>query len=252
MVLPSLLVPHCTFPFGSCQKHSSRGDHSRVQKVQTAISIILGEDRLVAWTNRQHIYPLHTAQKGSLHIKQTKSRGLNHPSEGAVTGQMTRASLTARWLLIRQYLLLSCFWHPELFTWFKMIPPTSPGDPPNPPHPRSLRSASVVASRPSAQQISEEIVYRIPEIRECTEIIYRDINSDDGSLICRSLVNDERVERRATRYDIHAFTNTPTLDLCYNILRANFNAHTGLLRIKVMPTDIHEAHQRWAIDAVGE
>lgn len=85
-----------------------------------------------------------------------------------------------------------------------MIPPTRPAHSPSPPSPRSLRSASVQASRPSAQKIFNEIVHRIPKINEFTEIIY---NPDDGVLICQSLVDDERVERRAARYDM-PFTNT--------------------------------------------
>jgi hypothetical protein len=99
-----------------------------------------------------------------------------------------------------------------------MIPPTSPGHSPSPPRPRSL-SESGQASRPSAQKIFEEIVHRIPTIREFTEIVYEDVDPDDGVIICQSLVEDERIERRAARYDM-PFTDTPkvSFDLSFIIL----------------------------------
>ncbi|GIC89487.1 uncharacterized protein Aud_005906 [Aspergillus udagawae] len=36
------------------------------------------------------------------------------------------------------------------------------------------------------------------------------------------------------------------------LLLVSFNAHTRVLRIKNMPTELHDVHQRWAIAAVGE
>ncbi|EAW22564.1 uncharacterized protein NFIA_012530 [Aspergillus fischeri NRRL 181] len=68
-----------------------------------------------------------------------------------------------------------------------MAPPMSPRPPTNS-RTRSLRSASVEASPRSSQQIFNEIVYKIPKIKEFTELIYEDINSEDGSLLCQSLI----------------------------------------------------------------
>ncbi|KAM0105111.1 hypothetical protein ACP6JE_000036 [Aspergillus fumigatus] len=117
-----------------------------------------------------------------------------------------------------------------------MSPPTSPHPSASPHHPntsraRSLRSASVEASPRSPQQIFNEIVDQIPQIKEFTELIYEDIDPDDGSLLCLSLVEDKRIERRC--------------------VRVNFNAHTRVLRIKVMPTRLHDVHQRWATAAMA-
>ncbi|PGH37132.1 hypothetical protein GX50_00116 [[Emmonsia] crescens] len=92
------------------------------------------------------------------------------------------------------------------------------------------RSAGSDASRPSPQKILNEIIHKIPTIQKFTEIIYEDISSSDGALICQSLASSEQVERRN--------------------IRVNFNSHTGTLRIRVMPTELHDAHQRWATDAV--
>ncbi|EAL94067.1 hypothetical protein AFUB_033390 [Aspergillus fumigatus A1163] len=106
-----------------------------------------------------------------------------------------------------------------------MSPPTSPHPSASPHHPntsraRSLRSASVEASPRSPQQIFNEIVDQIPQIKEFTELIYEDIDPDDGSLLCLSLVEDKRIERRC-------------------------------VRIKVMPTRLHDVHQRWATAAMA-
>ncbi|KAH1982377.1 hypothetical protein KXW88_004672 [Aspergillus fumigatus] len=117
-----------------------------------------------------------------------------------------------------------------------MSPPTSPHPSASPHHPntsraRSLRRASVEASPRSPQQIFNEIVYQVPKIKEFTELVYEDIDPDDGSLLCLSLVEDKRIERRC--------------------VRVNFNAHTRVLRIKVMPTRLHDVHQRWATAAMA-
>lgn len=137
-----------------------------------------------------------------------------------------------------------------------MSPPTSPHPSASPHHPntsraRSLRSASVEASPRSPRQIFNEIVDQIPQIKEFTELIYEDIDPDDGSLLCLSLVEDKRIERRCVRYDM-PFNSTQivvTWTKFYN--RVNFNAHTRVLRIKVMPTRLHDVHQRWATAAMA-
>ncbi|OJD17346.1 hypothetical protein AJ78_02531 [Emergomyces pasteurianus Ep9510] len=97
---------------------------------------------------------------------------------------------------------------------------------------RSNESAGSDSSRSSPQKIFNEIVHKIRIIQECTEIIYEDISPSDGSLICQSLTASELVERRN--------------------IRVNFNAFTRTLRIRIMPTELHDAHQRWAFDAVVE
>ncbi|OAX84051.1 hypothetical protein ACJ72_01586 [Emergomyces africanus] len=98
-------------------------------------------------------------------------------------------------------------------------------------HLRSLGAGSD-PSPPSPQKIFNEIIHKIPTIQKFTEIIYEHISPSDGALICQSLAASKQVERRN--------------------IRINFNAFTETLRIRIMPTELHDAHQRWAIDALVE
>ncbi|KAE8139861.1 hypothetical protein BDV38DRAFT_241348 [Aspergillus pseudotamarii] len=95
---------------------------------------------------------------------------------------------------------------------------------------RTLRSngSNEVPTR-SAQAIFNEIVHKIPTIKEFTELVYESIPPEQGSLICRSLSESSVFESR------HA--------------RANFNSFTGTLWIRVMPTELHGVHHRWFFHA---
>ncbi|QSS56973.1 ornithine decarboxylase antizyme [Histoplasma capsulatum var. duboisii H88] len=111
---------------------------------------------------------------------------------------------------------------------------SSAGAPQSPAVAHHLRSLGVGSdpSQPSPQKIFNEIIHKIPTIQKFTEIIYENISPSDGALICQSLEASEHVERRN--------------------IRVNFNAFTRTLRIRIMPTELHDAHQRWAIDALVE
>ncbi|EER43415.1 conserved hypothetical protein [Histoplasma capsulatum H143] len=111
---------------------------------------------------------------------------------------------------------------------------SSAGAPQSPAVAHHLRSLGVGSdpSQPSPQKIFNEIIHKIPTIQKFTEIIYENISPSDGALICQSLEASEHVERRN--------------------IRVNFNAFTRTLRIRIMPTELHEAHQRWAYDALVE
>ncbi|GIJ90701.1 hypothetical protein Asppvi_009662 [Aspergillus pseudoviridinutans] len=80
------------------------------------------------------------------------------------------------------------------------------------------------STKPSTQRIFNEIRRSLAGISEYTEIVYP-LSSDDAGLICRSLSADAELERKN--------------------LRINYNAYTGLLRLKIMPISLHDVHQRW-------
>ncbi|KAE8369668.1 hypothetical protein BDV27DRAFT_120655 [Aspergillus caelatus] len=91
---------------------------------------------------------------------------------------------------------------------------------------RTLRSNGSTEVPPrSAQAIFNEIVHKIPTIREFTELVFESIPPEQGSLICRSLSESSVFESSNAR--------------------ANFNSFTGTLWIRVMPTQLHDVHHRW-------
>lgn len=56
-------------------------------------------------------------------------------------------------------------------------------------------------SPPPPQALFYDIVDKISEIREYSELVYEHINADDGTQLCKSLAVEKRVERKSTRYD---------------------------------------------------
>ncbi|KAF9888179.1 hypothetical protein FE257_009174 [Aspergillus nanangensis] len=84
------------------------------------------------------------------------------------------------------------------------------------------RSASL---SPTAQSIFEDIVHQLPSISKFTELTFENVDPDDGSLICRSLDSDAETERSCAR--------------------VNYNSVTRILRLKLMPTALHDVHQQW-------
>ncbi|KAB8267634.1 hypothetical protein BDV30DRAFT_34363 [Aspergillus minisclerotigenes] len=94
------------------------------------------------------------------------------------------------------------------------------------PSPRELRSNTPkTTSPPSAQTIFNAIVRRIPTITTFTELVFDEISPEEGDLITRSLAASALVERKNAR--------------------VNFNSATGVLWVRIMPTEIHDVHQRW-------
>ncbi|KNG89743.1 hypothetical protein ANOM_001974 [Aspergillus nomiae NRRL 13137] len=91
---------------------------------------------------------------------------------------------------------------------------------------RELQSkTSKIVSPPSAQTIFNEIVDRIPTIRSFTELVFDVIPPEDGNLICRSLAASAVVEQSNAR--------------------VNYNSRTKTLWVRIMPTELHDVHQRW-------
>ncbi|KAE8340327.1 hypothetical protein BDV24DRAFT_164535 [Aspergillus arachidicola] len=114
--------------------------------------------------------------------------------------------------------------------------PKSPRDslPKNPPillspvspSPRELRSTtSKTSSSPSAQSIFNAIVRRIPITTTFTELVFDKIPPEEGDLLSRSLAASAIVERSNAR--------------------VNYNSVTWVLWVRIMPTEIHDLHQRW-------
>lgn len=65
---------------------------------------------------------------------------------------------------------------------------------------RELRSAGSTQVSPlSAQVIFNEIVRKIPTIKEFTELVYESIPPEQGALICRSLGESRVVESSSAR-----------------------------------------------------
>ncbi|PYI10660.1 hypothetical protein BO78DRAFT_359823 [Aspergillus sclerotiicarbonarius CBS 121057] len=60
--------------------------------------------------------------------------------------------------------------------------------------------------QPSAQQIFNEIVQRILAATEPTEMVYTDVDPDDGLLICRMLEENREVERENPRTSYNSKT----------------------------------------------
>ncbi|KAK6835887.1 hypothetical protein RU639_002079 [Aspergillus parasiticus] len=89
---------------------------------------------------------------------------------------------------------------------------------------QSVTQASPTTNH-SVQQIFNDITRNLPQISGYTEIVYSSLSPDDAELICRSLDAHPGVERKS--------------------VRLNYNSHTNILRLKIMPIDLHDVHQRW-------
>ncbi|KAB8276087.1 hypothetical protein BDV30DRAFT_246761 [Aspergillus minisclerotigenes] len=91
---------------------------------------------------------------------------------------------------------------------------------------RKRRSnSSPEAPQRSTEAIFNEIIHKIPTIREFTELIYESIPPEQGSLICRTFLESGIFEASNAR--------------------ANFNARTGTLWIRVRLTELHGVQFRW-------
>ncbi|KAE8380910.1 hypothetical protein BDV26DRAFT_115638 [Aspergillus bertholletiae] len=91
---------------------------------------------------------------------------------------------------------------------------------------RKLRTdGSTEASPLSSQSIFNEVIRKIPTIRGFIELVFESIPPEQGSLICHSLRESSVCEARNARI--------------------NFNSCTGTLWVRVMPTELHDVHQRW-------
>ncbi|KAE8372793.1 hypothetical protein BDV26DRAFT_273396 [Aspergillus bertholletiae] len=94
---------------------------------------------------------------------------------------------------------------------------------------QNLVSQRVVHTSPTrnltANQIFLEIIRSLSQVSEPTEIVYSSIGPDEGELICRSLDVHAGVERQG--------------------VRLNYNSYLGILRVKIMPINLHDVHQRW-------
>ncbi|KAF7616227.1 hypothetical protein AFLA_009725 [Aspergillus flavus NRRL3357] len=96
----------------------------------------------------------------------------------------------------------------------------------SPPSTRKRRSnSSPEAPQRSTEAIFNEIIHKIPTIREFTELVYEYIPPEQGSLICRTFLESGIFEASNAR--------------------ANFNARTGTLWIRVRLTELHGVQIRW-------
>ncbi|OJJ50393.1 hypothetical protein ASPZODRAFT_13475 [Penicilliopsis zonata CBS 506.65] len=91
------------------------------------------------------------------------------------------------------------------------------------------RSQEVFPKDTTPQKMVLNVLHQIREAEQDTEIIYEQVEPEKGGLVYRFLIEDEEVERLAAR-------------LVYN-------SFSRVLRIKVMPPELHDAHQRWAINS---
>ncbi|KAL1982947.1 hypothetical protein VTN96DRAFT_634 [Rasamsonia emersonii] len=91
--------------------------------------------------------------------------------------------------------------------------------------PRQLRSNSTEAPPPSAQQLFNGIRHTILTATGYQEPIYENVDPSVGSEVAYSLDRDPEVER--VRPSIH------------------YSSVTRILRVHIMPTEIHECHTRW-------
>ncbi|PIG90185.1 hypothetical protein AARAC_003626 [Aspergillus arachidicola] len=91
---------------------------------------------------------------------------------------------------------------------------------------RKRRSnSSPEAPQRSTEAIFNEIIHKISTIREFTELVYGSIPPEQGSLICRTFLESGVFEASNAR--------------------ANFNARTGTLWIRVWLTELHGVQFRW-------
>ncbi|KAJ9205755.1 hypothetical protein DTO166G4_4630 [Paecilomyces variotii] len=90
----------------------------------------------------------------------------------------------------------------------------------------NLRSNTAHSAAPfTAQQLFLHICNAILHAEDSKEIICENIAPEIGSLVTVSLANEPRIERALPR--IH------------------FNAASGVLRVLIMPTEIHNVHVQW-------
>ncbi|KAL2863982.1 major facilitator superfamily domain-containing protein [Aspergillus lucknowensis] len=78
---------------------------------------------------------------------------------------------------------------------------------------------------PDAQTLLDNIVRRLSQITTYTELIYENIRPEYGDLICRALDADPDAERSCARI--------------------SYNSVTRVLCLRLMPTSLHDVHQRW-------
>ncbi|OJJ46530.1 hypothetical protein ASPZODRAFT_132600 [Penicilliopsis zonata CBS 506.65] len=95
--------------------------------------------------------------------------------------------------------------------------------------PTTRSHKSLPAEKPSPQAMFMEIVQKISTATQPTELLYDKIEREEGELLYQSLATQKDVEQRSARL--------------------TYNAFLKILRIEVMPTRLHDAHQRWAINA---
>ncbi|KAE8306439.1 hypothetical protein BDV41DRAFT_569939 [Aspergillus transmontanensis] len=91
---------------------------------------------------------------------------------------------------------------------------------------RKRRShSSPEAPQRSTEAIFNEIIHKIPTIREFTELVFESIPPEQGSLICRTFLESGVFEASNAR--------------------ANFNSLTGTLWIRVRLTPLLDVQSRW-------
>ncbi|KAE8325621.1 hypothetical protein BDV39DRAFT_194234 [Aspergillus sergii] len=97
---------------------------------------------------------------------------------------------------------------------------------------RKRRSNSFTeAPQRSTEAIFNEIIHKILTIRKFTELVYESIPPEQGSLICRTFLESGVFEASNAR--------------------ANFNARTGTLSIRVWLTELHGVQFRWVTYTSG-
>ncbi|CRG84343.1 hypothetical protein PISL3812_01640 [Talaromyces islandicus] len=100
--------------------------------------------------------------------------------------------------------------------------------------PPLTRSQRTLDKKPSEQELFNEILQRLSLATEFTEIVYSNIQPELGGLIYHSLLKHEIVERQVYNDGL------------------SYNSVSKVLRVTTIPTELHNAHQRWATStAVG-
>lgn len=106
--------------------------------------------------------------------------------------------------------------------------------------------------KPSAQKLLNTINRDIQKAEEPIFLTYNDIDPSAGSLIIESLDQTGAIENILPRYVVNE-VSTPTLLCClsipanheYFLKRLSYNSLTQTLTANVLPTFIHDCHQRW-------
>lgn len=107
--------------------------------------------------------------------------------------------------------------------------------------PRQLRSNSTEAPPPSAQQLFNGIRHTILTATGYQEPIYENVDPSVGSEVAYSLDRDPEVERVRPRY----VRKEKKILLLTRYLSIHYSSVTRILRVHIMPTEIHECHTRW-------
>lgn len=105
--------------------------------------------------------------------------------------------------------------------------------------------------KPTHQQLFKDIMDEISAATEYKEISYGTVSPTDGKILFDSLVENPLAEQHGVRYD------TPLIEIYQKIFltmmeydaRLAYYSADQVFRVRIMPTEIHDVHQRWAVSS---